>query len=158
RMADRILGMGDVLSLIEKAGEVIDESKSKRMMNRMASGRFNLNDLIEQLEQMKKMGKMSKLIKLIPGMAGKIDASKVDNAEAKFALYEIIMSSMTQKERQNPKLLKDSSRKQRVMKGSGRTAQEFNALLNDFDRMSKQMKEMSKKMKGGTFNPSMLGM
>ena len=158
RMADRILGMGDVLSLIEKAEDVLDESKSKRMMNRMASGRFNLNDLIEQLGQMKKMGKMSKLIKLIPGMAGKIDPAKMDNAEAKFALYEIIMSSMTQQERETPKILKDSSRKQRVIKGSGRTAQEFNALMNDFDRMSKQMKEMSKKMKNGAFNPAMFGM
>ncbi|MCK5807285.1 MAG: signal recognition particle protein, partial [Mycoplasmataceae bacterium] len=155
---DRILGMGDVLSLIEKAEDVLDESKSKRMMNRMASGRFNLNDLIEQLGQMKKMGKMSKLIKLIPGMAGKIDPAKMDNAEAKFALYEIIMSSMTQQERETPKILKDSSRKQRVIKGSGRTAQEFNALMNDFDRMSKQMKEMSKKMKNGAFNPAMFGM
>ena len=158
RMADRILGMGDVLSLIEKAEDVFDENKSKKMMNRMSSGRFNLNDLIEQLEQMKKMGKMSKLIKLIPGMAGKIDKSKIDNAEAKFSLYEVLMSSMTEKERKNPKILKESSRKQRVIKGSGRTAQEFNALMNDFDRMSKQMKELSKKMKNGTFNPRMFGM
>ena len=157
RMADRILGMGDVLSLIEKAEDVLDEKKSKRMMNRMASGQFNLNDLMEQLSQMRKMGKMSKVMKLIPGLAGKISEDKITNAEKKFELYEILISSMTSQERQIPKLLKNSSRKERIMKGSGRTAQEYNALVNEFERMAKQMKEMSKQMKNGTFNPGMLG-
>ena len=157
RMADRILGMGDVLSLIEKAEDVIDEKKSKKMMNRMASGHFNLNDLMEQLAQMKKMGKMSKLMKMIPGLAGKISEDKIENAEKKFALYEILISSMTAAERHDPKLLKNASRKQRIIAGSGRTAQEYNALVNEFERMAKQMKEMSKQMKNGTFNPGMLG-
>ena len=158
RMADRILGMGDVLSLIEKAEEVIDEKKSKRMINRMSSGQFDLNDLMDQLSQMKKMGKMSKLMKMIPGLSGKISEEKISNAEQKFRLYEILISSMTDGERKDPKLLKQASRKQRIISGSGRTAQEFNALVNEFERMAKQMKEMSKQMKNGTFNPGMMGM
>ncbi|MCK5945834.1 MAG: signal recognition particle protein, partial [Mycoplasmataceae bacterium] len=158
RMADRILGMGDMLTLIENASEVIDEKKSKKMMNRMISGRFDLDDLMDQLNQMKKMGKMSKIIKMIPGMAGKIDESKMSSAEKKFSLFEIIISSMTKKERKNPKLLKQNTRKQRIMKGSGRNAQEYNSLVNEFDRMAKQMKQMAKQMKDGTFNPGMMGM
>lgn len=157
RMADRILGMGDVLSLIEKAEEVLDEKKSNKMMNRMMNGHFNLDDLMEQLAQMKKMGKMSKILKMIPGLNGKISEDKIKNSESKFKLYEIIISSMTQAERKTPKLLKASTRKQRIMSGSGRTAQEYNALINEFERMSKQMKEMAKSMKDGTFNPAMIG-
>ena len=157
RMADRILGMGDVLSLIEKAEEVIDEKKSKRMMNRMVSGRFDLDDLMDQLEQTKKLGKMSKIMKMIPGMAGKISESDVDRYEVKMRKYEILISSMTNEERKNPKLLKMASRKNRIIKGSGRTNQEFNMLVNDFERMQKQMKTMARAMKDGTFNPGMLG-
>ncbi|NQZ65982.1 MAG: signal recognition particle protein [Mycoplasmatales bacterium] len=157
RMADRILGMGDVLSLIEKAEEVIDEKKSKKIMNRMMSGNFNLDDLMDQLTQMKKMGKMSKIIKLIPGMNGKISEDKLKSSESKLILYEILISSMTQEERRNPRLLKSASRKVRIIKGSGRSAQEYNALINEFERMSKQMKQMAKSMKEGSFNPSMLG-
>ena len=157
RMADRILGMGDVLTLIENASEVIDEKKSRRMMNRMMSGRFDLDDLMDQLSQMKKIGSMSKIMKMIPGMSGKIDESKLSSAEKKFGLYAILISSMTKKERKNPKLLKQNTRKQRVMKGSGRSAQEYNALINEFERMAKQMKEMARKMKDGSFNPGMMG-
>ena len=156
RMADRILGMGDVLSLIEKAEEVIDEKKSKRMMNRMVSGHFDLDDLMEQLNQMKKLGKMSKVLKMIPGLAGKISETQVDQYEVKMRKYEVLISSMTNEERKNPKLLKMASRKNRVIKGSGRSNQEFNMLINDFDRMSKQMKHVAKSMKDGSFNPGMM--
>ncbi len=157
RMADRILGMGDVLSLIEKAEEVIDEKKSQKMMNRLANGKFDLNDLLDQLFQMKKLGSMSKLAKLIPGISGKIDQSKFDGAEIKLRLFEIIISSMTKQERKNPKLLKDASRKERIIKGSGRSAQEYNQLINEFERMHKQMISMAKSIKDGSFNPGMLG-
>lgn len=157
RMADRILGMGDVLSLIEKAEEVIDEKKSKRMMNRMASGHFDLDDLMDQLAQMKKLGKFSKLMKMVPGMNGKISDDQMDKAEVKMRLYEILISSMTRAERKNPKLLKEASRKNRIIKGSGRSNQEYNQLVNDFERMSKQMKAIGKSIKDGTFNPGMLG-
>ena len=156
RMADRILGMGDVLTLIEKAEEVIDEKKSKRMMNRMASGHFDLNDLLEQLKQMKKLGKMSKLLKMIPGASAKIDKNKIDEAEVKLRLFEILITSMTDKERKNPKLLKQATRKARILKGSGRSAQEYNKLTNEFDRMAKQMKSVAKSMKDGSFNPGMM--
>lgn len=156
RMADRILGMGDVLSLIEKAEEVIDEKKSKKMMGRMISGHFDLDDLMEQLSQMKKLGKMSKVLKMIPGLAGKVSAEQVDQYEVKMRKYEILISSMTNEERKNPKLLKMSTRKNRIIKGSGRTNQEFNLLIADFERMSKQMKTMAKAMKDGTFNPGMM--
>lgn len=157
RMAERILGMGDVLSLIEKAEEVLDEKKSQKMINRMINGQFDLNDLMDQLAQMKKLGSMSKVIKMIPGMAQKVDAARLDGAEHKFRLYEIMISSMTQKERKNPKLLKDASRKNRILKGSGRTAQEYNQLINEFDRMHKQMIHIAKSIKDGSFNPGMMG-
>ena len=157
RMADRILGMGDVLSLIEKAEEVFDEKKSQKMMNRMISGRFDLDDLMNQLSQMKKMGKMSKILKMIPGASKKISKEKISSAEKKFQLYEILINSMTLEERKKPKLLKLSSRKQRIIKGSGRNAQEFNSLINEFERMLKQMKIMCDKIKQGKFNPGMLG-
>lgn len=152
RMAERILGMGDVLSLIEMAQDMTDEKKSEKMLNRMVAGKFDLNDLLDQMRQMKKMGKMSKLLKMIPGMAGKISEEQMDSAEKKLHLFEILLSSMTDKERKNPKLLKQTDRKARIMKGSGRTAQEFNMLVNEFDRMSKQMKEISKQMGSGN-NP-----
>ena len=157
RMADRILGMGDVLTLIEKAEEVIDEKKSKKMVNRMISGNFDLNDLMQQLEQVKKLGKFSKILKMIPGASNKISSLQVDSAENKMKLYEILLSSMTKVERKNPKILKIASRKSRIISGSGCTNQEYNALINDFERMSKQMKGISKSIKDGTFNPGMLG-
>lgn len=156
RMADRILGMGDVLSLIEKAEEVIDEKQSKRMMNRMISGQFNLDDFIMQLEQIKKLGKFSKIMQMIPGMRNKISGDQVAKAESKMDLYQILISSMTQSERKDPKLLKNASRKARIIKGSGRSNQEYNQLVNDFERMSKQMKGVAKSMKDGSFNPGML--
>lgn len=158
RMADRILGMGDVLTLIEKASDVIDEKKANRMMNRMVHGHFNLNDLLAQLRQMKKLGKMSKLLKMVPGLSKKLDPSQMDKAEDKLKLFEVLISSMTESERKDPKLLKNASRKQRILKGSGRTNQEYNRLVSEFERMAKQMKQMAKSMKDGSFNPGMLGM
>lgn len=157
RMAKRILGMGDVLSLVEKAQEVMDEDQSQKMMQRMATGRFNLNDLLEQLRQIKKMGRMSKILQMIPGMANKISPEKIASAEKKLRLFEILISSMTKVEKRNPRLLKNNDRKRRIIKGSGRNAQEYNLLVNEFDRVSKQMKQMSKSISDGTFNPQKLG-
>ncbi|TNK83257.1 signal recognition particle protein [Mycoplasmopsis pullorum] len=155
RMADRILGKGDVLSLIEKASDVIDEKKATKMLERMFSGEFSLDDMMEQLAQIKKLGKFSKILKMLPGnLSNKINEEELDKAEEKMKTYEILMSSMTRKERQNPKLLRNASRKERVIKGSGRSAQEFNRLMNDYEMMSKRMNEMSNKLKkGGGFNP-----
>ncbi|WP_371246826.1 signal recognition particle protein [Mycoplasmopsis agassizii] len=145
RMADRILGMGDVLTLIEKAEEVIDEKEAKKMVNKMFSGNFTLDDLMQNLNQVKKLGKMSKLIKMIPGLAGKISEEQISEAEEKIKLFEILISSMTLEERKKPRLLKNASRKQRIMQGSGKSAQEYNRLIIEFDRMSKQMKLMADK-------------
>ncbi|CAM9116239.1 signal recognition particle protein [Mycoplasma marinum] len=155
RMAERILGMGDVLSLIEKAQDVIDEDKTTRMANRMANGHFDLDDLMEQLQQMKKLGKLGAILKMIPGAAD-ISKEKIAAADEKSKLYEILISSMTKKERKNPKLLKNGKRKQRIIAGSGRSAQEYNSLVNEFERMAKQMKQMAKQMKNGQFNPAMM--
>ncbi|MHA3796048.1 signal recognition particle protein [Mycoplasma sp. VS31B] len=148
RMAERILGMGDVMTLIEQASEAIDEDKAKNMVERIFSGNFTLDDLMEQIKQMKQMGKFSKILKMLPGnLAGKIDESEIDKAEEKMQLYQILMSSMTKQERKNPKLLKQASRKERILKGSGRSAQEYNKLLNDFDAMSKKMTQIAQNFK-----------
>nr|WP_318026964.1 hypothetical protein [Mycoplasmopsis bovis] len=149
RMADRILGMGDVMSLIEKAEEVIDPSMANNMVAKLLRGNFTIDDLMNNLMQIKKLGKMSKILKMIPGLANKVSPEKIEEAERKMAIYEILISSMTVKERKNPKLLKQASRKKRIMEGSGRSAQEYNKLLNDFDQMSKNMTEMAKKVKSG---------
>ena len=156
RMANRIIGMGDVLSLIEKAEEVIDKDEARHIANRFGSGHFDLNDLMAQLNQMKKLGKLSKIMKLIPG-AKKIPKEKIESATKKLELFGILISSMTKQERKNPRLLKQPKRKARIIAGSGRSNQEYNLLVSEFDRMKKQMKAMSKAMQNGTFNPNMLG-
>ncbi|MGL6124930.1 MAG: signal recognition particle protein [Metamycoplasmataceae bacterium] len=156
RMAERILGMGDVLTLIEKAESVIDEKAGKRMMNKMIKGEFDLDDLLDNLKQVRKMGKLSKIIKLLPGTM-KIDEDKITKAESKIELFEILISSMTLAERKDPRLLKNASRKKRIIKGSGRTVQEYNNLVTEFDSMKKRLKGLSKGF-NGNFDPSMFGM
>lgn len=157
RMADRILGMGDVLSLIEKAEEVIDEKKSKKMLNKMIQGNFDLDDLLDNLKQVRKLGSLQKILKFLPGNL-KIDSSKAEKAEEKIKLFEILISSMTKDERKDPRLLKNASRKNRIIKGSGRSVQEYNLLVNEFEMMKKRMKEFSNKAKsGGQFDPSQFG-
>jgi signal recognition particle subunit SRP54 len=156
RMAKRILGMGDVLSLIEKAEEVIDKDEAKHMANRLGAGHFDLNDLMMQLKQMKKLGKLSKIMKLIPG-AKKIPKEKIESATKKLELFGILIDSMTKEERKYPRLLKQPKRKARIISGSGRSNRDYNLLVSEFDRMKKQMKAMTKAMKNGTFNPSMFG-
>ena len=156
RMAERILGMGDVLSLIEKAEEVIDEKKSKKMLHKMMKGEFDLDDLLDNLKQVKKLGSLQKILKFLPGNL-KVDNTKAEKADEKLKLFEIIISSMTLEERKKPRLLKNASRKERIIKGSGRSAQEYNMLINEFDQMKKRMKEFSTKAKGGQFDPSNFG-
>ncbi|WP_322910806.1 signal recognition particle protein [Mycoplasmopsis felis] len=152
RMADRILGMGDVMSLIEKAQDVIDEDKATKMVHKMFSGDFTLDDLLEQIKQVKNLGKFSKILKMLPGnLSSKITEDQIDKAEEKMYVFQILMSSMTKRERMNPKLLKQASRKERILKGSGRTAQEYNKLISDYESMVKRMSEMSKNFKSGGF-------
>ena len=138
RMADRILGMGDVMSLIEKASEEVDEKLVKKIGYKMLTGKFDLTDLMNSLEQIKKMGKMKAILRMIPGLANKIDDTKIEEAENKFRIYTILINSMTEQEKKLPKLLKNAERKARILKGSGRSAHEYNMLLTDFERMAKQ--------------------
>ncbi|WP_031542972.1 signal recognition particle protein [Mesoplasma photuris] len=148
RMADRILGMGDVETLFEKAVENIDERSMQKTMKRMFMGQFDLEDLRNQLAQVSKMGSIGGLMKMVPG-AGKISDTQIEDAQRKLVVFSIIMDSMTLKERRDPRLLKALTRKQRIIKGSGRSEKEFNELLNNFDKGKKQVMEMTKMMKKG---------
>ncbi len=146
RMASRILGMGDVLSLIEKAQQVYDENKAKELEQKMRSSDFNLEDFMAQLQQVKKMGPMKDLLKMIPG-TGRLNLDELnieDNATAK---VEAIIQSMTVQERRNPDIL-NGSRKKRIAQGSGRTIQEVNQLLKQFNDMKKMMKSLTDMTKG----------
>lgn len=156
RMAQRILGMGDVLSLIEKAQDVIDHKKANKMLNKFITGIFTLDDLLDSMNQLQKLGSFSKIASMLPGM-NKISSEKIEQAQHKAWKYQILLSSMTQKERNNPKLLKEASRKARIIKGSGRPVQEFNQLLNDYEKMAQKVKEISNMIKSGRFDPSALG-
>ncbi|WP_027063152.1 signal recognition particle protein [Mesoplasma seiffertii] len=148
RMADRILGMGDIETLFEKAVENIDERSMQKTMKRMFMGQYDLEDLRNQLGQMAKMGSLSGLMKMIPG-AGKLSETQIEDAQRKLVVFSIIMDSMTLKERREPKLLKSLTRKNRIIKGSGRTEKEFNELVNNFEKGKKQVMEMTKMMKQG---------
>ncbi|WP_026389715.1 signal recognition particle protein [[Acholeplasma] multilocale] len=148
RMADRILGMGDIETLFEKAVENIDERSMQKTMKRMFMGQFDLEDLRNQMAQMTKMGSLSGLMKMMPG-ASKISESQIEDAQRKLVVFSILMDSMTLKERRDPRLLKSLTRKKRVIQGSGRTEKEFNELLNNFDKGKKQVMEMTKMMKSG---------
>lgn len=139
RMADRILGMGDVVSLVERAQEQFDEEEAKRLQKKIAKNTFDFDDFLKQIQQIKRMGNMKDLMGMIPG-AGKAlkDIEIDDNA---FKGVEAIIHSMTPKERQNPQLI-DASRKKRIASGSGTSVQEVNQLLKQFSEMGKMMKFM----------------
>lgn len=145
RMATRILGMGDLMSMVEKAEEVIDKDEAMRAAKKMNSGKFDLEDFLSQLKQIKKLGPLENLLKLIPG-ASKLGLNKVKIDPKDMAHIEAIILSMTPYERKNPDVLK-ASRKVRIAKGSGRSVEEVNRLLKQFD----QMKLMMKQMKSGNF-------
>ena len=139
-MADRILGMGDVVSLVERAQEQFDEEEAKRLQKKIAKNSFDFDDFLKQIQQIKKMGNMKDLVGMIPG-AGKAmkDVEIDDNA---FKGVEAIIHSMTKKERQNPNII-DNSRKKRIAGGSGTSLQEVNQLLKQFSEMGKMMKFMN---------------
>ncbi|AXK51409.1 signal recognition particle protein [Spiroplasma alleghenense] len=148
RMADRILGMGDVDSLFEKATEVVDQRTMEKTMKRMFMGQFDLEDLRNQLAQVAKMGNLGGIMKMIPG-AQKLTESQLEGAQKKLFVANILMNSMTLKERREPRVLKAINRKQRIIKGSGRTEKEYNDLLQQFDKGKKQVMEMTKQLKSG---------
>ncbi|MBS3738565.1 signal recognition particle protein [Mesohalobacter halotolerans] len=139
RMADRILGMGDVVSLVERAQEQYDEEEARKMQKKIAKNKFGFDDFLKQIQQVKKMGNMKDLMGMIPG-AGKM-MKNVDIDDDAFKGIEAIINSMTPEERQNPKLF-NASRKRRIAKGSGTSVQEVNQLLKQFGQMSKMMKMM----------------
>lgn len=150
RMADRILGMGDIITLAEKAIDVVDEKKMKGQFERMLSGRMDLEDLLSQFNQMSKMGSMGGLMSMLPGMANKISDDKVEEMELKVKIWKILMSSMTLKERRNPKVLKrDANRRVRIIKGSGRKPEELNKLLKQWEDGNKKMTEIGSMVKKG---------
>ena len=153
RMADRILGMGDVMTLIEKAQENFDEKHTKKAMNKMMDGQFDLVDMLDQMKQIRKMGSISGLLKLIPGMP-KISEEDQARAEKEMKMVETIINSMTPEERHHPEILKNS-RKVRIARGSGLTNADINRMLKKFDQMKLMMKEMKNYSKKGGKMPPM---
>ena len=141
RMSGRILGMGDIVSLVEKATEVIDEKEAEKAAKRMKNGKFDLEDFLSQMKQIRKLGPLENLIKLIPG-ASKLGLNNVNIDPKQMAHIEAIILSMTQEERRNPDIIK-ASRKTRIAKGCGLSVQEVNRLLTQFDQMKKMMKQFS---------------
>ena len=136
RMADRILGMGDVVSLVERAQDVYDEKKARELSKKIAKNKFGFDDFLNQINQIKKMGNLKDTVSMIPGMS-QIKDVDIDNDS--FKHIEALIQSMTPKERSNPKII-DHNRKKRIAKGAGRDVQEINALLKQFEQMSKMMK------------------
>ncbi|ADQ40467.1 signal recognition particle protein [Caldicellulosiruptor acetigenus I77R1B] len=141
RMASRILGMGDILTLIEKAQEAIDQKKAEELEKKLRSMQFTLEDFLDQLKQIKKMGPLSQIISMIPGIKLKGDVD-FDAGEKELKKIEAIINSMTKEERQDPSII-NSSRKRRIAMGSGTTVQDVNRLLKQFEDMKKMMKQFS---------------
>ncbi|WP_411170515.1 signal recognition particle protein [Clostridium sp. MB05] len=155
RMASRILGMGDVLSLIEKAQQAFDDKEAKELSAKMLENDFTYEDYLTAMEQMKKLGSLSKIMEMVPGIPKEMKDIDFDAGEKQLGRVKAVIFSMTPKERRNPKLIAgSSSRKKRIAKGSGTSLQEVNKLIKGFDMMRKQMKQMKsfqKKSKKGFF-------
>src|SRR5580704_9212320 len=159
RMASRILGMGDVVSLVEKAAEAVSEDDARRMEEKMRKGEFTLEDFLEQLRAMKKLGSLESIVKMLPGGGDALKQIDINKQEKEFMRMEGMVCSMTKKERLNPSIL-NASRRRRIAAGSGVTVTELNTMLNKFFQMQTMMKKMGKmskmmaKMGGGM--PGML--
>src|SRR5699024_8718438 len=146
RMASRILGMGDVLTLIEKAQTSIDEDQAKELQEKMRTMSFTFDDFLDQMSQVKQMGPLDDLLSMIPG-AGKKQLKNVQIDEKQLVHVEAIIQSMTKQERQDPALM-NASRKKRIAKGSGTSVSQVNRLLKQFNEMKKMMKQMTNMQKG----------
>jgi len=152
RMASRILGMGDVLTLVDKVTENIDEEDMMSMMEKMMSGSFNYNDFIKQMKWIKRMGSLGGLMKLIPGMNKMTKNMDIDDKQ--LVQVEAIIQSMTKAERKNPKLIEQSSsRRRRIARGSGKKVSEVNRLIDSLEQQTRMMKQMSK-MDPNSINPN----
>jgi signal recognition particle subunit SRP54 len=150
RIASRILGMGDVMTLVERAQAEYDEEQAKQMEKKLRTATFNLEDFLNQLQQVKKLGPLEQVLGMIPGLGQAMRQQDVQVKEDDLKQIEAIIRSMTMKERHNPDMI-DSSRRRRIAKGSGTTVQDVNALLNQF----RQMQKMMKGLMGGGGNPMM---
>lgn len=138
RMAERILGMGDVLSLIEKAEEAFDEDEAEKLAEKLKKNKFDLNDYLKQMKKIKKMGPIGSIMKMMPGFSEMKDVEVDDKQLVKI---EAIIQSMTEEERENHKIL-DAKRRQRIAKGSGTTVQDINQFIKTFDLTSRVMKDV----------------
>jgi len=143
RMASRILGMGDVVSLVERAAETVDLDEAKRMEEKMRKGQFTLEDFLEQFRQMKKLGPLESIIGMLPGGSEMLKGADLNKQEKEFRRMEGMICSMTPKERQQPQIL-NAKRRIRIAKGSGVTVSELNTMLNKFYQMQQMMKKMGK--------------
>ena len=155
RIANRILGMGDVVSLVEKAAETFEQEEAEKLAKKLQKGKFDFEDMLMQLRQMKKMGGLGGLMNLLPGvgkMKKQLAAANVD--EKMLGRQEAMILSMTPRERANPQII-HASRKKRIAAGSGTSVQDINKLIKQWQEMNKVMKRM-KKMGGGKFDPSQL--
>lgn len=149
RMASRILGMGDVLTLIEQAQSSIDEKEARELGSKMMSKEFNFEDYLKAFEQMQKLGPLNKIMEMLPGMNSKeMKGVNLEDGEKELLKTKSIIQSMTQKERRNPKLLDHASRKKRIAKGAGVTIQDVNKVIKNFENMKKMMKQMGNMQKG----------
>ena len=155
RMASRILGMGDILTLIEKASAHVDEEKAKEMERKLRKAEFNFEDFLDQMKQMRNMGPLTDLLAMLPGVGGQLKDIEID--EAGMNRMEAIILSMTPEERRDPSLL-NPSRKHRIAKGSGNQIQEVNRFIKQFEESKKMMKQMSGMMKGGKKKKGMFHM
>jgi len=147
RMASRILGMGDVMTLIEQASEVFDEKEAEKIAKKGRLGDLTLEDFLEQMQSMKKMGGIKSMLSMLPGFSGK----DIEVDEGAMKKPEAIIRSMTPRERRNPKLL-NASRRKRIAAGSGTTVQDVNQLIRQFEQAKEMMKKMTSQMKGGKAN------
>ena len=156
RMADRILGMGDVVSLVEKVQEEMDEKEARRDAQKMMKGEFTLEDMLAQLKKIQKMGSLSSLMKMIPGMPTISEEQRLQ-AEKEMKNLEAIVNSMTPEERRHPEILKNS-RKVRIAKGSGKTNADINRVLKKHEQMKMAMKQLNQYQKSGRVPPGMGGL
>jgi signal recognition particle subunit SRP54 len=145
RMANRILGMGDIVSLVEKAQEQFDAKKAAELSKKIAKNKFDFNDFMDQLNQIKKMGNIKDILKMIPGMSSAMKDIDID--ETAFKKIEVLIQSMTPKERENPEIL-DTRRKNRIAKGSGQGIEQLNRFLKQFEQMRKMMRQMQSMQPG----------
>jgi signal recognition particle subunit SRP54 len=156
RMASRILGMGDVLSLIEKAGEAVDEKQAAEMEAKLRRAEFTFEDFLDQLKQVRKMGSLSSILGMLPGVPGMKDLKNVQVDDRQLDRIEAMIFSMTAQERRHPDLI-DGSRRRRIAGGSGTTIQDVNQLLKQYREMQKMLKALSSGRMKGFRLPGMSG-